>query len=113
MISYELSEEAPDYATIFSTLELRCLAANFELVHDMAESKVSRTPIGIDLGTTNSRVAVWLEKENRFELIVNDHGNRSTASCVAFTGTERLIGDSAKNQVWRNPTNTIFGKFLV
>ena len=109
MTSYELSEEAPDYAT----LELRCLAANFELVHDMAGSKVSRTPIGIDLGTTNSRVAVWLEKENRFELIVNDHGNRSTASCVAFTGTERLIGDSAKNQVWRNPTNTIFGKFLV
>lgn len=78
----------------------------------MAESEVIRTPIGIDLGTTSSRVAVWLYKENRFEHIVNDHGDRSTPSYVAFTETERLIGDAAKNQVWRNPTNTIFGKFL-
>merc|ERR1712062_82515 len=38
----------------------------------------------------------------------NDQGNRTTPSYVAFTDTERLIGDAAKNQVAINPTNTVF-----
>jgi molecular chaperone DnaK (HSP70) len=38
----------------------------------------------------------------------NDQGNRTTPSYVAFTDTERLIGDAAKNQVALNPTNTVF-----
>ncbi|KAF8402894.1 hypothetical protein HHK36_010986 [Tetracentron sinense] len=44
--------------------------------------------------------------------IVNDHGNRTTPSYVAFTftDTQRLIGDAAKDQVIRNPINTIFGR---
>ena len=42
------------------------------------------------------------------EIIANDHGNRTTPSYVAFTDTERLIGDAAKNQVAINPSNTIF-----
>merc|ERR1719189_3390304 len=42
------------------------------------------------------------------EIIANDQGNRTTPSYVAFTDTERLIGDAAKNQVAMNPTNTIF-----
>ena len=42
------------------------------------------------------------------EIIANDQGNRTTPSYVAFTDTERLIGDPAKNQVAINPTNTIF-----
>ncbi|XP_071691959.1 heat shock cognate 70 kDa protein-like [Rutidosis leptorrhynchoides] len=62
--------------------------------------------IGIDLGTTYSCVAVW--QNNRIEVIPNEQGNRTTPSCVAFTETQRLIGDAAKNQVTRNPTNTIF-----
>ncbi|XP_052186195.1 heat shock cognate 70 kDa protein-like [Diospyros lotus] len=62
--------------------------------------------IGIDLGTTYSCVGVW--RHNRVEIIVNDQGNRTTPSYVAFTATDRLIGDGAKNQVARNPTNTIF-----
>ena len=45
---------------------------------------------------------------DRVEIIANDQGNRTTPSYVGFTETERLIGDSAKNQVARNPTNTIF-----
>jgi len=44
------------------------------------------------------------------EIIANDQGNRTTPSYVAFTDTERLIGDAAKNQVAMNPTNTVFGK---
>jgi len=49
---------------------------------------------------------VW--KNEAVEIIANDQGNRTTPSYVAFTDTERLIGDAAKNQVARNPENTVF-----
>ena len=62
--------------------------------------------IGIDLGTTYSCVGVW--KDGQCEIIANDQGSRTTPSYVAFTETERLIGDSAKNQVAKNPYNSVF-----
>jgi len=62
--------------------------------------------IGIDLGTTYSCVGVW--QNDTVEIIPNDQGNRTTPSYVAFTDSERLIGDSAKNQVAMNPHNTVF-----
>ncbi|KAG7694020.1 hypothetical protein KL930_003017 [Ogataea haglerorum] len=62
--------------------------------------------VGIDLGTTYSCVAHFVN--DRVEIIANDQGNRTTPSFVAFTDTERLIGDAAKNQAAMNPANTVF-----
>ncbi|KAG0671115.1 70-kilodalton heat shock protein [Pichia californica] len=62
--------------------------------------------VGIDLGTTYSCVAHF--SNDRVDIIANDQGNRTTPSYVAFTDTERLIGDAAKNQAAMNPHNTVF-----
>ncbi|KAJ7459578.1 Hsp70 protein-domain-containing protein [Mycena galericulata] len=73
----------------------------------MSEMEISSSKtIGIDLGTAYSCVGVW--QGDRFEIIANDQGNRTTPSYVAFSNNERLIGDAAKNQAAMNPTNTVF-----
>ena len=92
-------------------------------------SKVEGLAVGIDLGTTYSCVGYWkdervevrhvlLARENvsarysnscgcaRAQIIANDQGNRTTPSYVAFTDSERLIGDAAKNQCAMNPYNS-------
>merc|ERR1712164_158204 len=72
----------------------------------MGKTNMSTPAVGIDLGTTYSCVGIW--QNDRVEIIANDQGNRTTPSYVAFTDTERLIGDAAKNQCAMNPLNTIF-----
>src|SRR5579883_2319948 len=69
----------------------------------MAEEKI----IGIDLGTTNSVVAVM--EGNEVKVIPNQEGNRLTPSVVAFTDKgERLVGDPAKRQAVTNPKRTVY-----
>jgi molecular chaperone DnaK len=64
--------------------------------------------IGIDLGTTNSCVAVMEAGEAK--VITNSEGNRTTPSVVALTeGQDRLVGQTAKRQAITNPENTVFG----
>ena len=63
-------------------------------------------PLGIDLGTTYSCVAVW--KNGKVDVIPNESGNRITPSVVSFTNKERLIGDAAKNQMVKNYKNTVY-----
>ncbi|MGA9252739.1 MAG: molecular chaperone DnaK [Roseobacter sp.] len=63
--------------------------------------------IGIDLGTTNSCIAIMDGSQPR--VIENSEGARTTPSIVAFTDDERLVGQPAKRQAVTNPDNTIFG----
>ena len=62
--------------------------------------------IGIDLGTTNSCVAVM--EGNEPVVIANSEGDRTTPSVVGFTDTDRLVGKPAKNQMVTNPENTVY-----
>ena len=63
--------------------------------------------IGIDLGTTNSCVAIMDGSQPR--VVENAEGARTTPSIVAFTDDERLVGQPAKRQAVTNPDNTVFG----
>ncbi|CAJ1963229.1 unnamed protein product [Cylindrotheca closterium] len=86
-----------------------CFAA--PVAHANEESSDAANPsgpiIGIDLGTTYSCVGVF-KSDGNVEIIANDQGNRITPSYVAFTETERFVGDAAKNQATINPESTIF-----
>ena len=78
------------------------------MIGEQERQQEEGTAIGINLGTTYSCVRVW--QHDWVEIIANDQGNRTTPSYVAFTDSERLVGDAAKNQVAMNPINTVFGK---
>jgi len=93
-----------------SSLTNKDFCATVAVIANMADAAQAGADedicIGIDLGTTFSCVGYWID--GRVEIIPNDQGNRTTPSYVAFTESERLIGDAAKNQIAMNPRNTIF-----
>lgn len=67
---------------------------------------MSSIVIGVDLGTTFSAVSVF--RNGKAEVIANDQGERTTPSWIAFTDTEKLVGQPAKSQAAQNPKNTIY-----
>ena len=73
---------------------------------DEPDDKPMGPVVGVDLGTTYSCVAIF--KNGAVEIIANDQGNRVTPSYVAFTDSERLVGDAAKTQAALNPANTVY-----
>lgn len=92
------------FTTLLSIVLIVCIAAVSQTAR--ADDESLWPVVGIDLGTTYSCVGIY--KDGRVQIIPNDQGNRITPSVVAFTDTERLIGDAAKNQASLNPKNTIF-----
>jgi molecular chaperone DnaK len=70
------------------------------------EASVMAKAVGIDLGTTNSVIAVV--EGGKPEVIVNSEGTRTTPSVVAFKGADKLVGNVAKRQAALNPGNTFF-----
>ena len=63
--------------------------------------------LGIDLGTTNSCVSIWIN--GKIETLANKMGHRTTPSMICFTKNEVIVGDAAKNTMLRYPTTTIYG----
>mmetsp|Transcript_13022 Transcript_13022/g.15446 ORF Transcript_13022/g.15446 Transcript_13022/m.15446 type:complete len:335 (+) Transcript_13022:22-1026(+) len=61
---------------------------------------------GIDLGTTYSCIGMWIK--SKVQIISNEAGNRTTASVVAFTDDDKLVGDAAKNQAIFHPSQVVY-----
>ncbi len=79
----------------------------FLIIYKNMTDYVSEPALGIDLGTTYSRVAIW--KNGKADVIPNQEtGSRTTPSIVAFTKKDRIVGEEAKNQSAKNYENTIY-----
>jgi len=75
-------------------------------VNDYKDEELEDIIVGIDLGTTNSCVAIW--RKNNLEIIPDKHGNRTIPSVVAFTQKSRYVGKEAKKQIEVNTENSFY-----
>lgn len=67
--------------------------------------------IGIDFGTSFTRVSIW--QDNRSQIIISIHGSRMIPSCVSFDGHRLLVGNDAKGRAENNPNSTICNSKLL
>ncbi|KAI3762264.1 hypothetical protein L1987_52689 [Smallanthus sonchifolius] len=93
---------------LFWCIKSMQMSVSGQLTYSKMSTRVKTIPIGIDLGTTYSCVAAWFDQHNRVEMFPNEQGNTITPSCVACNDTGHLVGEGAKNQITKNPTNTVF-----
>ena len=105
-----LNNNLPNQHQFFSSLlpPSDCLITYpfFFSIRLAADSEVENACIGIQFGLNTFRVSFYIN--DRMEIIANEQGNRTTPCYVAFTDTECLVGDAAKNQAAMNPENTVF-----
>lgn len=73
-------------------------------------SNNQKVGMGIDLGTTYTCVGIMYE--GKVKIIANSEGQLTTPSLVAFTDSDRLVGDVAKDQIVLNARNTVYGKLI-
>lgn len=73
----------------------------------MEQQDKKSSTIAIDIGTTNCRVGLWTN--GKFEIIKTEEGQRSIPCCVSLLDDQILVGQSALDQLSKNPKNTIFG----
>ena len=72
----------------------------------LSEIKNEEIILGIDLGTTNSGIGIWRNKN--LEIIPNKNGSKTIPSVIAFTNKTKYVGNEAKNQIELNPENTFY-----
>jgi molecular chaperone DnaK len=108
LLTYVQTSKQPFFLNAESMIYLKDIGVSETIIALMLERdhKMGKV-IGIDLGTTNSCIAIMDGSQPR--VIENSEGARTTPSIVAFTEDERLVGQPAKRQAVTNPTNTIFG----
>jgi heat shock protein 1/8 len=99
------SSEVDDFFRVDSDTDIS-YDSDDDSKEDIDKEEVPEIIVGIDLGTTNSCIGVWRNKN--LEIIPDPYGNRTIPSIVSFTNRSKYVGRDAKNQLELNPENTYY-----